>query len=151
MIDRGWTMLNAAPKSPPRHSRGGATVRLALLVLAACCVASLARASAVLASDEEVRVTGSCGDGAKSSLRLGADDGQIRIRFRVESSRRHSSWQVVIVRERRVVWRSWARSDGGGSLDVALHLRDLPGADQIIARAVGPSGITCIAAGTLRA
>jgi len=48
-----------------------------------------------------------------------------------------------------VAWRGGVRSDGGGSLEVRRRLRDLSGADQITARALGPRGITCIAAGTL--
>jgi len=143
------TVLAASPV--PRHAAGNGRAILAALAVAVIAITSLAWAASASASDDEVRVSGSCGAGARAKLRLRADDGSIRARFRVESSRGHSRWQVVIVRERRVVWRGRVRSDGGGSLDVSLRIRDLPGADQITARGVGPRGITCIAAGTLSA
>jgi hypothetical protein len=98
----------------------------------------------------EVRVAGTCGTGATSSLRLKAEDGAIRIRFKVESNRRHSRWQAVLVREGRVVWRGRVRSDGGGTLNVTRRILNLRGANQVTARALGPHGITCIAAATLQ-
>jgi hypothetical protein len=121
------------------------TIALGCLVLASPAEARSLRGSG------EVRVAGTCGNGATASLRLTADEGAIRVRFRVESKRRQARWQVVLVREGRVVWRGRRRSDGGGSLDVRRRIRDLPGADQVTARALGPRGITCIAGGTLRA
>ncbi len=123
----------------------------ALLAAAALGIACLGPAPPAHASGEEVRVTGSCGGGASSELRLRAEDGFIRARFRVDSSQSHSRWQVTIVRERRLVWRGRVLSDGGGSLDVERRIRDLRGAEQITARALGPRGITCIATGTLPA
>jgi hypothetical protein len=126
------------------HRRSN-VIALVALALAAACLAFASEAHA----SEDVRAAGTCGRGASSSLRLKADDGVIRVRFRVESNRRHARWQVVIAREGRVVWRGRVRSDGGGSLRVRRRIRDLPGADQVIARALGPHGITCIAAATL--
>lgn len=120
---------------------------LALVVLAG---AFLDQAAMAHASDDEIRVEGTCGTGASSELRLRADDGSIRVRFRVDSTRSRSRWRVAIVHEGRVAWRAGVSSDGGGSLDIGRRLRDLPGADQVTARALGPHGITCIAAGTLR-
>lgn len=135
----------------PRSSRARAFSVLALLAVAVLGIACLVPASLAHASGDEVRITGSCGGSASSGLRLKADDGFIRARFRVDSSQSHSRWQIAIIREGRLVWRGRVLSDGGGSLDVARRIRDLRGADQITARALGPRGITCIATGTLPA
>jgi hypothetical protein len=99
---------------------------------------------------DDVRVAGKCGRGATSSLRLSRDDGRIRIRFRVDSNRDHSRWSVTLVREGRIVWRGHVRADGGGSFKVVRRARNLRGADQVTARALGPRGLTCIASATFR-
>lgn len=134
-----------------RSTRARGFGALALLAVAVLSVAILAPAPLAQASDDEVRVAGSCGAATSAELRLRADDGLIRARFRVDSRRAHASWRVAIVREGRLVWRGRVRSDGGGSLDVARRIRDLRGADQVTARALGPGGITCIAVATLPA
>lgn len=122
---------------------------LAALVFIVIGVASLGNAAVARASDEEVRIAGSCGRGASAELRLKADDGSIRVRFRLDSNRSRSRWQVALIHEGRVAWQGGVRSDGGGSIDVGRRLRDLGGADQVTARALGPRGVTCIASGTL--
>lgn len=142
-------MTESAYAACPAISGGHRLGALITLALAIVCLGGPASALADNGS-EDVRVAGTCGSGASSSLRLKADEGAIRVRFRVESNRGHSRWQVVIVREGRVVWRGRVRSDGGGSFRVTRGIRNLQGADQVIARALGPHGITCIAAGTLR-
>jgi hypothetical protein len=96
----------------------------------------------------EVRAAGSCGRGASSDLRLRSRDGRIRIRFQVEHARSGASWRVVLVQDRRVVWRGRARNRSG-SFELERTLRDLPGADRVTARAWGPAGVTCAAAATL--
>ncbi len=99
--------------------------------------------------DDEVRTSGTCGGGASSELRLKADDGTIEARFEVRGARR-GRWRVVLVQERRVAWRGTVRPDGGSrSFRVRRDLTDLPGADQVVARASGPRGVTCTASGTL--
>jgi hypothetical protein len=99
---------------------------------------------------DHVRVAGTCGRGATSSLRLSSDDGKIRIRFRVDPNRDHSRWRVTIAREGGIVWRGRVRADGRGSFRVVRRARDLRGADEVTARALGPRGLTCIATATLR-
>jgi hypothetical protein len=99
--------------------------------------------------DDEVRTSGTCGGGARSELRLKADDGAIELRFEVRGARR-GSWRVVVVQERRVAWRGTVRADGGSrSFRIERDLDDLPGADAIMVRASGPRGLTCNASGTL--
>jgi hypothetical protein len=97
----------------------------------------------------EVRVTGSCGRGATSSLKLKARDGGIEAEFEVHG-RTGASWRVAFVQERRTVWRGRARtSSTGHSFSVERRLGDYPGPDQVFARAVGPRGVTCQATATL--
>jgi hypothetical protein len=116
-------------------------------------VTTVAGTSTARADDdprEEVEVAGTCGRGASSKLRLRADDGQIKARFEVDHNRAGATWRVVLVQERRVVWRGNARTRGrSGSLEIERRVRDLPGADQVTARAFGPRGITCRASATL--
>jgi hypothetical protein len=128
--------------APLRNPRVVAMVAL-LLAASVTAFATEARASS------DVRVVGTCGQGANASLRLDKDDGVIRVRFKVESSRGHARWQVAIASEGHVVWRGRKRSDGGGTLDVRRRIRGLRGADQVTARALGPRGLTCIAVATL--
>jgi len=96
----------------------------------------------------EVRAAGTCGRGASSSLRLRSRDDGIRVRFQVEHARSGAAWRVVLVQDRRVVWRGRARSVAG-TFELERRLRDLPGADRVTARAWGPAGVTCSAAVTL--
>jgi hypothetical protein len=96
----------------------------------------------------EVRVAGSCGRGATSALKLKARDGGIEAEFEVHG--RTGLWRVVLVQEQRVAWRGKARTGGAShSFSVERRLGDYPGPDQVLARAVGPRGITCSATATL--
>jgi hypothetical protein len=100
----------------------------------------------------EVRVAGSCGSGATSKLRLRTRDQEIRVQLEVDQSRSGALWRVVLVQDRRVVWRGYARTGGANdSFEVQRYLRDLPGADAVTARAWGPRGVTCAASATLPA
>jgi hypothetical protein len=118
---------------------------------------SLLSALAVLAlsapapafADNEVRVGGTCGKGATSELRLRAKDGAIQVRFEVDSHRADERWQVVLVHERRVVWRGRVRTRSGGSFRVRRSVPDFAGADQVGARASRPRGNTCAATAVL--
>jgi len=98
----------------------------------------------------ETRVAGVCGRGAAAKLKLKADDGAIEAEFEVQHNRPRTSWRVTIVQEHRVVWRSVVRTRARrGSFAVERRLRDMSGADHVVARAVGPRGVTCQAAGVL--
>jgi hypothetical protein len=100
--------------------------------------------------DKDVRVSGTCGKGATSKLRLRAKDGAIRVEFEVKSNRGGERWRVVLVHERRVAWRGRVRTrSGSGSFRVRRSLPDFEGVDQITARASGPRGNTCQASGAL--
>ena len=96
----------------------------------------------------EVRVAGSCGRGATSSLKLKARDGGIEAEFEVHG--RTGLWRVAIVQEQHVAYRGRARTRGAShSFSVGRRLGDYPGPDRVLARAVGPRGITCSATATL--
>jgi hypothetical protein len=100
--------------------------------------------------DKDVRVSGTCGKGATSELRLKAKDGAIRVEFEVDSNRAGQRWRVVLVHERRVAWRGQARTrSGSGSFRIRRSVPDFDGADQVTARASGPRGNTCEATGRL--
>jgi len=100
--------------------------------------------------DDDVRVTGACGKGATSKLRLRAKDGAIQVEFEVKANRGGQRWRVVLVHERRVAWRGRARTrSGSGSFRIRRSIPDFGGADQVTARASGPRGNTCEATGLL--
>lgn len=152
------TKVRLTPRRPRPHDGGSLMVLaarrpylvvLAAAVLAACSFgASPASARGGDGGGGEVRVAGSCGRGASSDLRLRSRDGGIRVRFQVEHTRSGAGWRVVLVQDRRVVWRGRARTRGG-SFELERTLRDLSGADRVTARAWGPAGVTCAAAATL--
>jgi hypothetical protein len=123
------------------------------LAVAAFVSLSLLAASPVAADTrddgDEVRATGACGSGVRSTLRLKADDDKIELRFKVERARSGSSWRVVVVQERRVAWRGDAKARQNGSFEIRRTLRDLSGADAVSVRAVGPGGLVCRASATL--
>lgn len=98
----------------------------------------------------EVRASGVCGAGATARIRLRGRDGAIRVRFEVDHRRAGERWRVVLIQDRRVAWRGTARTAGArGAFEVERVLRDLPGGDQVSARAWGPHGLTCTAGATL--
>jgi hypothetical protein len=100
----------------------------------------------------EAEVTGRCSKGATSDMRLRSRDGAIRLEFEVRRRRSGEAWRVVIVQERRVVWRATLRTRrSSGTIRVRQTLEDLQGPDQISARASGPGGLSCEAVATLPA
>jgi hypothetical protein len=119
---------------------------------ALCLALALATPVPALASggDDDVRVSGSCGKGATSKLRLREKDGALAVEFEVKAKHGGQRWRVVLVHERRVAWRGQLRTrSGSGSLRVRRSLPDFTGADQVTARASGPRGNTCAATGLL--
>ena len=110
---------------------------------------ALSLAGPAFGRDDDVRVRGSCGTGAESQLRLRAQDGAIRVEFRVDSERSRQRWRVALVHERRVVWRGRVRTHSDGSFRVRRSLPDFEGADEVSVRASGRGGNTCQAGATL--
>jgi hypothetical protein len=150
-------MYARMPKPPTARSR--ARTLPIVLALALLALALLGPASALArggggggggggGSRPEVRVAGACGRGATSSLTLKARDGGIEAEFEVHG--RTGLWRVALVQEQRVAWRGRARTSRvSHSFSVERRLGDYPGPDRILARAVGPRGITCSATATL--
>ncbi|MEA2157056.1 MAG: hypothetical protein QOE11_3196 [Solirubrobacteraceae bacterium] len=96
-----------------------------------------------------VRVAGTCGKGASSSLRVRSRDGGLETEFEVHG-RTVASWRVTIVHEQQVAWRGSRRTIGASrSFSVGYRLPDYAGADAVTARAVGPRGVVCTASVTL--
>lgn len=124
-----------------------------LLALSACAWALAVAAPSAWASDDddrEVRARGTCTGPATTKLKLKADDGRIEAELEVDQNRSGVRWRVVLVHERRVVWRGAARTSGSsGSLSVERRLPDLPGFDTVSARATAPGGLTCRVSATL--
>ena len=100
-------------------------------------------------ADDDVRVSGTCGAGAASELRLQAEDGAIRVRFEVDGRRTGERWRIVLVHERRVVWRGSRRTRSNTRLRMRRSIANYAGADYVRVRASGPHGNTCSAGATL--
>jgi hypothetical protein len=126
------------------------TACTALLMTAALLAAPGLAAARHGGDRQEVRVTGTCGGGVRSALKLKSDDGGIEAELEVHQARGSSAWRVVIAQERRVAWRGTVRA-GRASRSFELHrrLRDYAGADRVSVRAAGPGGVTCRALATL--
>jgi hypothetical protein len=141
------------PTSDAARSSLAMRTRFASTTVAALCVALALVAPAPAlgrGGDDDVRVSGTCGKGATSKLRLRAKDGAIAVEFEVKGNRGGQRWRVVLVHERRVAWRGRVRTrSGSGSFRVRRSLPDFGGADQVTARASGPGGNTCQATGVL--
>jgi hypothetical protein len=114
-------------------------------------VALLAVAPAASAKGgNDVRVSGNCGGGATSKLKLKADDGRIEAEFEVDRNVNGEKWKVTFARSGNVLVRTTATTKApSGSFSVERRVSDLAGADRITARGVGPRGETCIATATL--
>ena len=126
--------------------------RLATALAALCVALALFSAAPAFArgGDGDVRVTGTCGRGATSNLRLTTKDGAIQVEFGVKAGRGGQRWGVVLVHERRIAWRGRLRTrSGSGSFRVRRSIPDFAGADEVTVRASGPRGNTCTATGLL--
>lgn len=121
---------------------------LARLFALALALALAVLTAAPAAASDEVRAKGSCGGGASSSLRLKPEGGAIELRFEARHGRGSPGWRVVLVQERRIVWRGRPRAHDG-RVRVRRTLADLAGVDRVVVTASGPRGLRCVAAATL--
>ena len=70
----------------------------------------------------------------------------MRVVFRIDTKRRYRAWSLVILRERRIVFRGTVRSSGGArTVDVRRTIDDWPGTDVVVARASARGGQSCVA------
>lgn len=141
-----WCAHPVRTRFPPIHLAAVASIWLSLTLALGAPAAAFGRDGG---GDRDVRVTGTCGKGATSKLRLKADHEAIQVEFEVHHNRA-GAWRVVLVHERRVVWRGRARTrSGSGAFRIRRSVPNFAGADQVTARASGPRGITCKAAAVL--
>ena len=104
------------------------------------------------AARQEVRAKGTCGSGATSKLKLKNDDGRIEAEFEVDRNKVGETWRVTLSRDGKVLVRTRKTTKGrSGSFSLERRIADLPGADTVTARGVGPTGLTCTATVTLPA
>jgi hypothetical protein len=136
--------------SSPHTDRVRRLVLLSLALLAFSVGAADARPNDHGGGDNEVRVTGNCGRGTVSSLRLRARDGGIEIRFRLQQTRGRGAWRITVVHENRVSFRATRRTTRTeDSFELRRTLPDLSGSDAVDVHAWGPSGVGCRASATL--
>jgi hypothetical protein len=126
-------------------------VAVLTIVLFACFAgAASARGNDHGGDRSDIRVTGTCGPGATSTLRVRSRDDGIEVRFQLRQTRRLGRWRVTIVHENRVVVRAVTKtSPASGTFELRRTLPDLPGSDTVVVHAWGPSGIVCGATATL--
>ena len=78
------------------------------------------------------------------SVRIRADDGKIRVELEIEGRRRGAAWNVILLRERRIVFRGVVRArNGGREVRLRRTFDDWFGRDSIVIRASGPRAETC--------
>ena len=134
-------------------SNGGlrAFALVAAVALVALALPIAARADEGDGSHSEARVELSCS--ANSSVRLRVrtrDDEELRIELDVRTPARGTSWNVVMLHERRLVFRVQRRTgDSSGSFSMRRTIPDWPGRDTVTVRATGPRGETCRATTTI--
>ncbi len=125
-------------------------VRLLLVAVAVCAALSL---PAVAAADDddrrEVKKAGTCTGPSEASLRLRAEDGEIRVEFEIDS-RRAGTWNVILLHERRIAFRGPIRTRSTSeSARLRRVLEDWFGRDTITVRASGPRSETCRASASV--
>jgi hypothetical protein len=76
------------------------------------------------------------------TLRLRARDDVIRVELELDS-RPGSRWTVILLHERRIVFRGVLRTGSGGELRLRRSVPDWFGRDTLVVRATGPRAATC--------
>ena len=146
------TNVSLRLRAEAQHT-GGVTrlVLLALLLLALAAGAADARGNDDGGGGSaDVRVSGTCGRGATSSLRVRTRSDGIEVRFHLRQTRGRGAWRITVVHENRVSSRATIRTTRtDDSFELRRTLRDLPGSDTVVVHAWGPSGLVCRAAATL--
>lgn len=130
--------------------RGRDRVLPALVVALALAVPAAAEADDGEDRDD-VRVTASCSRAGEAELRLRRrDDDRVRLDFELRDAQRAGRWLVVVVHERRLVFRGSVRaSRSSGRLSLRRTFPDFFGEDTVRVRASGPRGATCRLSATL--
>lgn len=131
-----------------RHDRAvtSRSPRRPLPALVAALALALALPAGAVADDgdeRDVRRAGSCTDASSVTLRLRARDDVIRVEVELDS-RPGSRWTVILLHERRIVFRGLLRAGrSGGEVRLRRTVPDWFGRDTVVARATGPRGASC--------
>ena len=125
----------------------------AVVVFLVAVVAALALPVVATADDEprdDVRRTGACTRSSEIELELRARDDAIRVEVRIETGRRGSRWGVILLHERRTVFRGVVRTRSNGSFELRRSVPDWFGTDTVVVRATGPRAEACRVSAALR-
>jgi 2-methylaconitate cis-trans-isomerase PrpF len=114
----------------------------ALAVVVAVVLAAALAGPAAANDARDARVRSECSRGSEAELRLRTDDGELRVELRIESPP-GARWSVILLRERRIVFRGSVRATRSSGARVRRTLRDLYGRDRVVVRASGPRSETC--------
>jgi hypothetical protein len=124
--------------------------RMVLLAVVAACAALSLPAVAAADDDKEVRKAGTCTASSRINIRVRADGDEIRIELEIRTQRRNSAWSVILLRERRTVFRGVIRSrDDSRTARLRREIDDWYGRDAIVVRASGPRRETCRVSATV--
>ncbi len=124
--------------------------RMLLLAVVAACAALSLPAVAKADDDNEVRKAGTCTASSRIDIRVRAEDDEIRIDLEIRTQQRRSAWNVILLRERRTVFRGVIRSrDGSRTVKLRRTIDNWFGRDSIVVRASGPRLETCRVSATV--
>ena len=92
------------------------------------------------ASDDDIRVAGSCDGASSSKIKLKPDGGRIEVEFEVDQNRNGVSWRVRIKDNGTLAFRGNATTQApSGSFEIERRIADQPGSDKIVAVGVDKS------------
>ena len=116
----------------------------ALLALGPLC-AALALPLSATADDgpDDVRRSGACSRSSEIGLRARAKDDVIEVELGIDTPRRRSTWAVILLHERRIVFRGNLRTRSNGSIELKRSVPNWFGVDLLVARGSGPRGESC--------
>ena len=123
--------------------------RMLLLAAVAACAALSLPAVATADDDTEVRKTGTCTASSRITIRVRADDDEIRIDLEIRARQRNTAWNVILLRERRTVFRGVIRSRDSRTVKLRRTIDNWYGRDSIVVRASGPRLETCRVSATV--
>jgi hypothetical protein len=99
---------------------------------------------------DEKRVAGNCTGAATSKLKAKHDDGRTDTEFEVDQNRNGVTWKVRFrLNGERVVRTTATTHAPSGSFSVERKIGNPAGSDDIVARAISPSGQVCKASLTI--
>jgi hypothetical protein len=123
--------------------------RMLLLAAVAACAALSLPAVATADDDKDVRKAGTCTASSRINIRLRADGDEIRIDLEIRTQRRNTAWSVILLRERRTVFKGVIRSGDSRTAKLRREIDDWYGRDSIVVRASGPRLETCRVSATV--